>query len=78
MRLAGGTQTALAHVLGVSQSAVHKMLNSKRPLSPHHCTTLERQLGVPRWYTRPTDYWTIWPDLPPPACISPRARQPQR
>ncbi|WP_066417095.1 transcriptional regulator [Bordetella ansorpii] len=64
MEAAGGTQAALANVLGISQSAVHKMLRSKHPIDPRHCTKLERMLGIPRWYMRPTDYWTIWPDLP--------------
>ncbi len=63
---AGGTQMALANVLGVSQAAVHKMLQSRQPLAPKHCTTIEKQLRIPRYFMRPTDYWTIWPDLPEP------------
>jgi len=72
---AGGTQTALADVLDVGQPEVHRMLHSKKPLKPEHCTTLERELGIPRALLRPDDYWRIWPDLPaPPGAFHKRKR----
>ncbi|MFG0229462.1 transcriptional regulator [Achromobacter sp. 413638] len=64
--LAGGTQEALARILGVTQPAVNKMLKSKAPLGTTHCVRLFKELGIPREELRPTDYWDVWPDLPNP------------
>jgi len=65
--LAGGTQEALARILGVTQPAVNKMLKSKAPLGSTHCVRIFKTLGIPREELRPTDYWEVWPDLQRPS-----------
>ena len=51
-----GSQSALARVCGVSQTAVWKWLQSSKRLPAEHCIAVERETGVSKHLLRPDIY----------------------
>ncbi|WP_368647942.1 transcriptional regulator [Castellaniella ginsengisoli] len=67
IRRAGGTQSALARLLGKKQPHIYKWLHSRNPLRPENCRAIELATGVRRQDLRPDDWWVHWPELAAPA-----------
>lgn len=58
------TQSALAHALGCSQTAVWKMLQSSKRISPQYVLRAEEVFGVSRHDLDPVFYPRNYPPAP--------------
>lgn len=63
-----GSQSAMGRLLGVSQAAVWKWLNTKVALPPEHVLKVERETGISRHDLNPEIYprAAAYPALPVP------------
>ena len=62
-----GSQSALARLLGITQSAVSKWIDRGQPLPAEHVLAVERETGISRHELRPDIY-------PPESPAAPRDR----
>lgn len=64
-----GSQSALARICGVSQTAVWKWLQSSKRLPAEYCLAVERETGVSKHLLRPDIYPAdVGADTPTVAC----------
>lgn len=58
-----GAIARAAKAVGVQSGYMSQMVAGKRPIPLRLVAAMERELGVPRWVSRPKDWQLIWPEL---------------